>query len=213
MPERYRLRVKKRTEQGKGASRRMRENEYVPAVFYNVKGENVPISVPYVPLRKVYEQASTSNLVDLEIEEGGKISTKPVLIWDIQFHPVKNLIRHVDFFGADLTKEVSMDVPIEITGTAKGEEEGGIVDVYRETISVDCLPGNIPDSIVLDVSELDVNDNINIEDIKLPEGVKANYDENFAIVGITIPTAYEELEAEEEEAEEEEAEEGEEPEA
>jgi large subunit ribosomal protein L25 len=192
----------------------MRENGYVPGVYYNAKGENVPISAPYVPLRKVYEEASTSNLVDLEIEEGGNVSTKPVLIWDIQFHPVKNLIRHVDFFGADLTKEVSVDVPVEVTGTPKGEEEGGMVDIYRESISVDCLPGNIPDSIVLDVSDLDINENINIEDIKLPEGVKANYDENFAIVGISVPTTYEEeLEAAEEEGAEEEMEEGEEPES
>jgi large subunit ribosomal protein L25 len=116
----------------------------------------------------------------------------------------------VDFLGVDLKQTMDMDVPVEVTGTAKGQEQGGIVSMYVDTLSVTCLPTAIPDSIAIDVTDLDINDNIYVEDIRLPEGVTMkDYDENFAVVGVSPPAESYEEELEAAEAEEgEEAEEG-----
>jgi large subunit ribosomal protein L25 len=216
MAQQYSLNVLKRTEAGKGATRKLRRQGYVPGIYYAKNGENFPLAAYYGEMERIYERAHKSNVIYLKIKDGQKDTNKPVLIWDIQFHPVKNLIQHVDFKGVDLTEEVVVDVPLHISGTAKGEDEGGVVSLYRDALRVSCLPTAIPDQISVDVSELDINDNISIDDIRLPEGVELKEsEEGFAVVGVSPPakTEEEELEAAEEgeEAEGEEASPSEEP--
>jgi len=200
----YSLDVVKRTETGKNAVRRLRREGYVPGVFYNKQGDNIPLKVPYSTLERVYLRAHKSNIVELRVQDGPDRVTHPVLIWDLLEHPVKNLILHADFLGVDLKTEMDMDVSIQVTGTAKGEDEGGIVTLYRDSITVTCLPTAIPDQIEIDVSALEINDSINVEDVVLPEGVKLKeVDENFAVVGVMPPGASLEDEEEAEAAEEE----------
>lgn len=195
MAEKIKLSVAKREVTGKGAMRKLRAQEKVPGVFY-AKGENIMIQVDPLPLDRAYAKAGTSQLVYLTIE-GEK--THPVLIRELIRHPYKNFITHVDFYGVDLTHSLRVRVPIETTGTAKGEKEGGVLAIYRDGLDVECLPTDIPDNILLDVSDLDVNDSINIEDIPMPEGVTALYEENFAVLGVVVPSAVEEPTDEEEE--------------
>ncbi len=199
----YSLEVVKRTETGKNAVRRLRREGFVPGVFYNKQGNNIPLKVPYSTLERVYLRAHKSNIVELRVQDGAQQETHPVLIWDLLEHPVKNLILHADFMGVDLKTEMDMDVSIQVTGTAKGEDEGGIVSLYRDMITVTCLPTAIPDQIEIDVSELGINDSINVEDLVLPEGVKLkDVDENFAVVGVMPPEASVEEEEAAEEGEE-----------
>jgi large subunit ribosomal protein L25 len=195
MAQQYSLNVVKRSEAGKGVSRRLRRQGYVPAVYYAKSGENFPLAANYGEMERIYERAHKSNVIYLKVSEGQKESSKPVLIWDIQFHPVKNLIMHVDFKGVDLTEEVVVDVPVQISGTAKGEDEGGVVSLYRDVLRVACLPTAIPDQITVDVSELDVNENISIDNLRLPEGVTLREsEEGFAVVGVSPPAKTEEEE-------------------
>jgi large subunit ribosomal protein L25 len=212
MAEQFNLSVTRRdsSETGKGANKRLRRQSYIPAVYYNRKGENIPVKMVYGTFESVWSKAHGTNIVNLEIEGDGAKFERPVLIWDVHGHPVKNLITHVDFLGVDLKQTMDMDVPVEVTGTAKGQEQGGIVSMYVDTLSVTCLPTAIPDSIAIDVTDLDINDNIYVEDIRLPEGVTMkDYDENFAVVGVSPPAESYEEELEAAEAEEgEEAEEG-----
>ncbi|MFO7727122.1 MAG: hypothetical protein R6X11_02230, partial [Desulfonatronovibrio sp.] len=120
----------------------------------------------------------------------------------------KTVYMHVDFYGVDLTKEITVSVPVEVKGTPKGAEEGGVIEIYRQTLDLTCLPVNIPNHVIIDVSKLEIGDHINIEDVKIPSGARAEFEENFAVVGLIPP--YEETEPEEtgEEAEGEEKEEG-----
>lgn len=197
------LKVKKRDVTGKGAMRKLRATGLVPGVYY-AKGENVMIQVEPLPLNKAFAKAGTSQLVYLEIEGG---DTHPALIKELIRHPYKAQITHVDFFGVNLKKAVRVRVPVETTGKAKGEQFGGKLSIYRDGIEVECLPTDIPDKIVLDITELEVGDSIHIEDIAMPSGVAALFDENFAVLGLVVPTSTEEAEGEEGEGEEAETEE------
>jgi large subunit ribosomal protein L25 len=208
MAQQYTLEVQRREESGKNAIHRLRQKGLIPGVYYNyTKGENIPIQVSYGPFERIFSRAHKSNVIDLTIKDGQSQITRPVLIWDVQNHPVKDLYLHMDFIGVDLKQEMDVDVPVTVSGQAKGEAEGGIVTVYRDALSVTCLPTNIPDQIDIDVSELEINDSITVQDLKLPEGVVVkDAEENYAVVGVAPPAA-EELPEEEEGAEGEGAEE------
>ena len=188
MSDQFNLKVKERQGAGKGQARKLRKSGYIPGVYYDNKGENIPLQAPYGAFESLYAKAQKSNVVELNIDREGKTVKKPVLIWGIQEHPVKKLVMHVDFLGVDLTRKMEVQAQIEVSGSAKGEAEGGLVTIFRETIGVICLPTAIPDSIVLDVSELNLNESIFVQDIKLPEGVELQeHEENFAVVGVTAP--------------------------
>jgi large subunit ribosomal protein L25 len=141
-------------------------------------------------------------VVDLVVEREGKEETFPCLIWNVDSHPVKPRHEHVDFLGIDPTQEVHLTVQIIATGKAKGVVEGGVMEWYRDSVNIVCLPKNIPDNIVVDVAPLKAGDRIHVEDLPLPEGVSIESEDNFAILGVTMKTA-EELAEEEEAAEEE----------
>lgn len=180
MSEQITLKVAKRDEKGKGPNRQLRMKGIVPGVFYS-KESNIPVKMPLLPLEKVFRQVGTSHLVNLEIE-GEK--PQPVIIKQLVRHPWKNRIDHVDFYGVDMKKAVRISVNIETTGKPVGIEKGGLLTIYRDTIEIECLPSDIPEKITLDVSGLEVGDHINIQDIAMPKGVTALFDENFAVAGV-----------------------------
>jgi large subunit ribosomal protein L25 len=195
----YQLQVDKRNNTGKGANRRLRRDGKIPGVYYKNDGENIPLAIQYGPLESVYEKAHKSNIIELSIREDQGVKERPVLIWGVHEHPVKNLILHVDFLGVDLKQEMDVDVQIQVSGQSKGEEQGGIVSIFRDMISVTCLPTAIPDEIKVDVTKLDINDNIYIQDLVLPEGVQLkDTEDNYAIVGVLPPVSETEAETEEE---------------
>ncbi|MBT8763958.1 50S ribosomal protein L25/general stress protein Ctc [Desulfohalobiaceae bacterium Ax17] len=204
MSEILTLQVETRTAKGKGASRKLRKQGFVPAVYYNAKGENIPLQVRSTPFRKTWEQAGSTHVVELEIADGDKVEKRPALIWAVDKHPFKSILIHVDFYGVDLEKEVTLQVPVQVVGKAKGVEAGGIIEIYRDQLEVTCLPTHIPEHIVIDVTDLDINQNLLVSDLTLPDGVKAVFEENFAVVGIVEPASSDTggEEGEEEEVEE-----------
>ncbi len=195
------LEVEKREGKGKSVTRKLRARGFVPAIYYNNKGENIPLTVKTSTFEKVYSVAHKTKVVDLKIKNGEGEEVKHALIWEVQRDPVKNFAVHVDFMGVDLSEEVYVDVPIEPVGKPVGEERGGVLNIYRETIPVVCLPTAIPEKIEIDVTSLDINDNIHVKDIKFPEGVRLDdVEDNYAVLGVEPPErAEEEKETEEEE--------------
>ena len=183
------LAVKTRAGLGKGACRKLRAQDLVPGVYYDTKGVNIPVMVEHLPLQKLYSKTASAHVFDLLIESDGGQETKPSLVWKVVHHPTKPRITHVDFYGVDLTKEIEVFVPVEVVGKAKGQVKGGLLEIYRETIEIVCLPLAIPDKVVIDITNLDINENIQIADVVLPEGVKAVYDNNFAVLGVLTAVA------------------------
>ena len=183
------LAVKTRAGLGKGACRKLRADDMVPGVYYDAKGVNVPVMVEHLPLQKLYSKIASSHVFDLQIEGDAGAETKPALVWKVEHHPTKPRITHVDFYGVDLTKEIQVRVPVEVVGKSKGQVKGGLLEIYRESIEVVCLPLAIPDKVVLDIANVDINESIQIADVVLPEGVKAVYDNNYAVIGVLASAA------------------------
>ncbi|KHK02858.1 50S ribosomal protein L25/general stress protein Ctc [Desulfovibrio sp. TomC] len=185
------LAVKTRAGLGKGACRKLRAQDMVPGVYYDTKGVNIPVMVEHLPLQKLYSKTASAHVFDLRIDSDAGQETKPSLVWKVVHHPTKPRITHVDFYGVDLTKEIEVFVPVEVVGKAKGQVKGGLLEIYRETIEIVCLPLAIPDKVVIDITNIDINENIQIADVALPEGVKAVYDSNYAVLGVVTAVAEE----------------------
>ncbi|BBD07448.1 50S ribosomal protein L25 [Desulfovibrio ferrophilus] len=180
MSEQVTLKVAKRDEKGKGPNRQLRAEGIVPGVFYS-KESNIPVKMALLPLEKAFRKVGTSHLMTLEIEGEEPV---PVIIKEMIRHPYKNRIDHVDFYGVNMKKTVRIQVKIVTTGKPEGIDKGGVLTIFRDSIEIECLPSDIPQEISLDVTALDVNDHINIEDIEMPKGATAIFDENFAVVGV-----------------------------
>lgn len=189
------LEVKTRTEFGKGAARRLRNEELVPGVYYDASGVNIPVTVAELPMRKLYEKAGSTHVFNLVVDNNGATETKPALVWRIEHHPYKTKLVHVDFYGVDLTKEIKVSVRVEIIGKAVGVVKGGKLELYREHVEIICLPLAIPDKVVIDVTPLDINQHVNIKNLVLPEGVKAVFDNNYSVVGVEMKVKEEAAEA------------------
>ena len=175
------LSVQKREGCGKGPAGRLRAQKLIPGVFYTAKGENVAVQAPALPLEKLFEEVGRTTVFNLEIDDNGQKNVHPVMFWQVQSHPYKKAFTHVDFYGVDLNK-------------------GGILEIYREVIPLQSKPLNMPKKIVVDVSEMDINDTVNVADLKLPEGVAAVFDQNFAVVSV-LAKAKDDAAADEAEAE------------
>ncbi|KUG28023.1 lsu ribosomal protein l25p [hydrocarbon metagenome] len=186
MKEQLSLAVKPRATKGKGACRRLRVENLVPGIFYDSKGTNIPVMVAELPLTKLREKTGSSHVFDLVIEGEDGTQTRPSLMWNVQRHPTKPRITHVDFYGVDLEKVIRVSVPVVVTGKAKGVVLGGKLEVFRDMIEVECLPLSIPDKVTIDVTALGTNENVVVSDLVLPEGVKAVYDDNYAVVGVVF---------------------------
>lgn len=178
------LQLTPREERGKGPCSRLRSNGLVPGVFYNSKGENISFTVDNLALGKAFEKVRYSKMIELQIELDGQLQKRNALFKKLVKHPVKRRYDHVDFIGIDLDKEVQVTVPVETIGRAKGVVLGGKLELLEERVMVRCLPTLIPDTIVVDVTDLDIGGKVLVEQLPLPEGVKAVYDRNFPVIAI-----------------------------
>ncbi len=186
------LTVQKRTTTGKGSNRRLREQGIIPAVFYTPGGDNIPVQVAEAPLKKVFETLGRTTVFNIEIEDGGKKSTFPALIWDVDYYPIKNRFQHVDFFGVDLNKELKVRVPLEFSGTAVGTKLGGVLETFFESIDVFSKPLSLPSKITIDVTPIELGQSLRVGDLKLPDGVRAATDGNVTLVSVHTPSSADE---------------------
>src|SRR5688500_12589548 len=165
------LQAEKREERGKNAARRLRASGRIPAVVYGGgKGKATEIAVdPKVLLRILHSESGVNTLIGLEgIGSGGT----RVLVKEYQLDPIDHKLLHVDFYQVAMDKAITVTVPIVLKGEAKGvKQQGGIVDFVHREIDIETLPGDIPENIVVDVSELMLNQGLRVRDIH-SEGAK-----------------------------------------
>ena len=190
------LSVQKREGCGKGPSGRLRAEKLIPGVFYTASGENISVQAPVLPLEKIYGEMGHTTVFNLEIEDNGQKTMHPVLIWQVQFHPYKRAFTHIDFYGVDLDKEVTVDVPVEFVGTSRGVKLGGRLETYREMVRLCSKPLTMPQKITVDVTDMGINDTVSVSDLKLPENVRAVFDQNYALVSVISKSKDEEAEGE-----------------
>jgi large subunit ribosomal protein L25 len=205
--------VQWRTGKGKEEARRLRGQGLIPAVVYGQREEAIPITLNPQELSKVLRGgAGERSLINLTVEglQDGPV-TKTVILKEKQIDPVKRTLLHVDLYTIAMDEAIHVNIPVHIEGKSIGVEQGGVLEQILREIEVECLPGDIPSSIKVDVSSLDVGDAIHIGDITL-EKATIQLDPEQTIVTVVPPTVYEEPVVEEEvvvEGEEVEEEEGE----
>jgi large subunit ribosomal protein L25 len=198
---------------GKGAARTLRRQALIPAVFYGPEVEPVHLSLNYRDLEKLIKTGAGENvIIDLAIETGESTLSHRAMLKEIQLDPVKQTILHVDLYEISMDKKIEVEVPITLTGTAKGvSDEGGILQQVSRTLEISCLPDNIPDAFELDVTELNIGDSLHVSDLKIPQDIEVLVEGELTIATVVPPTKVEEIEPEvpeeEEEREEVEAEE------
>lgn len=172
---------------GTRPSRRVRATGKVPAVVYGKGSDPRHVAVDHHDLSVAFHSAAGLNvLINLEIdgEEG-----VPTLVKDIDRHPFRNQIRHVDFIRVSLTEKVRAEVSLHFVGSPIGVREGGILSPIRNSIEIEALPAEIPPAIEVDVSLLAVNDDLRVSDLTPIEGVTIMEDPDEMIVTVAVPVA------------------------
>ena len=188
---------------GTRPSRRLRRTGRVPAVVYGMGAEPLVVSVDNTELRVALNtEAGINALISLDVDGGRQLS----IVKDLQRHPVRRDVLHVDFLRIDPDHEVEMDVPLILTGEAKKvTQASGMVDQVMHHLPLRAKPADIPTEVTVDVSELEVGSSLRVSDIELPAGVTSGGDPDatFAVGLITRSTKeyLRQLRAAEEEAE------------
>jgi len=204
------LDMQQREKTGKGPARRMRRKGLIPAVLYGYKG-NRNLTINAHQFSRLFEEIGEHSIITITID--GKDKTE-VIVKDFQMDPVERTITHVDFLEFEKGKMLKTEIPIKVTGSSVGVKKGGILEAFIRDIEVECLPKDIPDSISLDVSDMDIGNSLHVRDIEVSDKVRILSNPDQVVITIGTPTKVEEPVLEEEiPVEGEEPEEGEKPEA
>ncbi len=177
--QRVSLEAIKREVKGSGEARRLRAEGYVPAIVYGQR-EPLTVSIAAQAMRKKFAHISENILINLTVSEN---DVREVLIKDYQRAVLSNELLHIDFLEIKKDQVLRTHVPVSLSGIANGVREGGVLEHHLHELVVECLPKDLPEQIVVDVTPLNVGAALHISDIALPEGVKAVDDpENIVIL-------------------------------
>lgn len=196
------LRVKPRKRIGKSGAREIRREGNIPAILYGQGEDPVPLVVrPDELKRALSNSAGINTVVELEIDDSESPAKRVSMVREIQKDPVKNRVIHLDFLAIDMKKSVRVEVPVNIRGRSEGERRGGKLEKLMRTVDLECLPGDIPDSIEIDVSDLAVGDFVDIAGLSLGEGVRPIRDGSEKVVHVISQRSTEDAQGEEEKEE------------
>jgi len=210
MTDKIKLKVTKRTVTGRKV-KNLRQKGILPANIYGKDVKSLSVQLSSKDFKDIYTKAGETSIIEITVDKETK--ARPVLVHNIHLHPVTDEFLHADFHQVDLTKKVTVNVPIELTGTAPAVSKGGILLQVMDEIEVEALPTDLPEKFTINISKLeDIGQNISLKKLKLSNKVKLITDNlNELIVKIEEPTKEEEKPVEEVPAEGEEGEEGEAP--
>ena len=164
------LQAEKRDGRGKNEARRLRASGRIPAVVYGAeKGKAVEIAVdPKILMRILHSESGVNTLIGLKVDGGDS----RVMVKEYQIDPIDHKLLHADFYQVAMDKALTVTVPLLMKGEAPGvKQQGGIVDFVNREIEIECLPGDIPENIVVDISELMLNQGVRVRDLHT-EGAK-----------------------------------------
>ena len=207
------LRVKPRKRIGKSGAREVRREGNIPAILYGRGEDPVPLVVQPDELRRALtNSAGLNTILELEIDDSEAPAKKFSMVREIQKDPIKDRVIHLDFLAIDMQKSITVKVPVNTRGRSEGERRGAKLEKLMRTIDLECLPGDIPDSIEIDVTDLALGDFVDIAGLSLGEGVRPVRDGSEKVVHVIVQRSTEEEEeataaAEEEEKQETEAQE------
>ena len=193
MAKQVKLSARPRSASGRNAVKSVRTRGAVPAVIYGANKTASNLEVTRRDLEVILSHAVGENiLVDLEIQDGSKVTNQLSLIQEVQHHPIRREILHVDFHAVSMTEKITAEVTIELVGEADGVKNfGGLLEQSIRSLSIRCLPQNLPEIIKVDVTALKIGDSIHIRDLALPAGVEAQDDGDLTVFIVAEPTVAE----------------------
>jgi large subunit ribosomal protein L25 len=176
------LKAVTRDRTGKGAARGVRSALRVPAVLYGPKTQPTPLSVSALELEKLLrETGGESKLLNLNVEGG---LSRQVLIREIQTHPYRRRFLHVDFYEVPLDQPITVEVIVELFGDSIGVQKGGELNLIQRTLAVRCLPNQIPESIRIDVSKIDIGEMLHVADLVAESSYEFEEDASVGVVSV-----------------------------
>jgi large subunit ribosomal protein L25 len=193
------IEVSPRDPQGKNSNRRSRAVGQIPAVVYGGDRPSVPIAVDRPTILSLLRTEAGENSIFLLKLEGGQKS-RHAMIKEMQVNPRTREIQHIDFQRVNMDEKLRVQVPIELVGTAVGvKRDGGVLDFVTREVEVECLPGDIPEHLALDVTALEIGHHAEAGALTIPKGVELIESTDRVIVAISAPRLVEEEESEEDE--------------
>ena len=166
------LPVQKRSDLSKSTLKKLRKNNFIPAIVYGLKQKNLAITLD-TRLAKKFSTKDFENKILTLVSEDKLLNGLKVIKKDVSIHPTRYEPIHMDFLSLDMKRPVRVQVEVNFEGKAKGvKEEGGIFNAVLRNVEIECLPANIPQFISIDISELELNQNLHASDLKIPEGSK-----------------------------------------
>ena len=174
---------------GKGAARKLRTENRIPAIMYGPKTNPMMLSIETAELDKIIRESGTTGLFfDVKVQdESGK--SRIAMLKELQMDTFGLRYLHADLHEIDMDTKVNVTVPVEAEGVCKGVKEGGLLQVIRRELEVLCKPADTPESIVIDISDLGIGDSVHVEDVDLGEAVEIPHEVNFTVITIVPPTA------------------------
>lgn len=157
------MQIEKRTDKGTNAVSKMRAKDSIPGVLYSRGKETVLVSIDKTEFVRVYKKAGSTSLLDLKLGD----QAIPAIIKEIQRHPYKNEILHVDLQELNMTEKIKIIIPIVLLNRDNIQVQPSVLMQQIDEIEVECLPGNIPNTAEADVANLKLNDNITIADLDI----------------------------------------------
>lgn len=183
MKQRIELNVEAR-ESGRANARGLRTKSMVPGVIYGAI-ENANVSLHVNDILKYNTRAYENALMNIKSNDS-KLNGKVALIKKVSVNPLSRRPEHVDLFALDLKKNVRVSVEIKVDGKPVGLAEGGLLNIVTRQVEIECLPTEIPEAIVVDVSNLNVGDSLHVSDVQVPEGVKMISRPELTIAAVVV---------------------------
>ena len=183
------LEAKKREDKHHSSSRRLRRNGYIPGVVYGYQTENTPVYVNDTEFEKVLRENGRNAVLSWNVNG----TQRNVMVHEVQTDPLKNKIIHVDFLAVNMSEDVDATVRVVLTEESAGVKDGGVLQQALHELSITAKPDEIPDAITVDVSNLQVNENITVADIRGKYGFTINHEDTETICSVLPPRQEEEI--------------------
>jgi large subunit ribosomal protein L25 len=184
------LSCEKRATRPKGQNNALRRQGRVPAILYGPTTAPTALAIDRVELKARISAAAHTRIIKLK-SSTAELDGKHVIFKDVQRAPVSGEILHADLYEVDLNRPIRVEVALKFTGKAKGVANGGILAPLERTATLECLPLEIPDSIEVDVTDVDIHDVIHISSVKFVGKVKPIFDTDYPVVTVLPPTVAE----------------------
>jgi large subunit ribosomal protein L25 len=195
MAQQVKLKAEKRTVVGRNAIKKIKAQGLVPGVIYGSQGEPIALQVEARALTNVLAHALSEHvLVELEIADGSQSTNRLALIQEVQHHPLRPELLHVDFHAVSATEKITSEVPIEAVGDALGVRTfGGLLEHSLRTLEVECFPQDLPEIVRIDVTNLNIGESLHVRDIPLPSGVESLTPADLTVVSVVASRVGEEV--------------------